>query len=129
MNDPERLPDSHPAVVCDMSHAPDTPEERVAEYQRLFSGFLIGRDRVGDGFRFRFRADEGIADWVRDLASREQECCAFFDFAVTGDDSEVHWDVSVIDDDMARQVLDEFYRLPEILAEVDARAATRHIDS
>jgi hypothetical protein len=124
MNDPQRVRDSQPAVVCDMSYAPDTPEERVAEYQRLFSGFLIGRDWTGNGLRFRFRADEGIEDWVRDLAGREKDCCAFFHFAVTGDDGEVRWDVSVIDDDMARQVLAEFYRLPDVLADSDSRART-----
>jgi len=129
MKDPQRISDSHPAVVCDMSRAPDTPEERVAEYRRLFSGFLIGRDRIGNGFRFRFRADDGIEDWVRDLASREKECCAFFNFVVTGDGGEVHWDASVIDDDMARQVLGEFYRMPEILAEGGPRAATRPANS
>jgi len=102
-----------PLVVCDMSRASDTPAERTAEYRRLLTGFLIGREWAGAGFTFRFRADPGIADWVRDLARREKECCAFFDFTVTADDREVRWNVSVIDDDMAQRVMTEFYRLPD----------------
>jgi hypothetical protein len=99
-----------------MSGAPDTPAERAAEYRRLFTKALIGRERSEAGIRFRFRADPGVADWVRDLADREKACCAFFNFRVTADDEEVRWDVSVIDDVTARLALAEFYRLPELLA-------------
>jgi hypothetical protein len=56
-------------------------------------------------------------EWVRDLAAREKACCAFFSFAVTVHDDEVWWDASVVDDDAARQILDEFYRLPDTAAE------------
>jgi hypothetical protein len=66
-----------PPVAWDMSSAPDTPAERRAEYQRLFAGFLAGRARSEDGITFRFRADPGIEEWVRDLAARENACCAF----------------------------------------------------
>ena len=110
-----------PPVACDMSGAPDTLDERMAEYGRLFSGFLAGREWTGDRFTFRFRAGEGTEDWVRDLARREKDCCGFFNFTVTADDREVRWDVSVIDDDMARLVLAEFYRLPEALADAGRR--------
>jgi hypothetical protein len=116
MNDAHGIREPKPPVVCDMSRAPDTLEERMAEYGRLFSKFLIGREWVGNSISFRFRANDGIEDWVRDLARREKDCCAFFDFTVTGDGREVRWDVSVMDDDMARQVLAEFYRLPDALA-------------
>jgi hypothetical protein len=43
-------------------------------------------------------------------------CCAFFSCTVTAAGQEVRWDVSVIDDDLARQVLAGFYRLPDTLA-------------
>jgi hypothetical protein len=107
----------NPPVACDMSGASDTLEERMAEYGRLFSGFLAGREWAGDRFTFRFRVGAGTEDWVRDLARREKDCCGFFNFTVTADDREVRWVVSVIDDDMARLVLAEFYRLPEALAD------------
>jgi hypothetical protein len=105
--------DQLPPVVCDMTSAPDTPAERIAEYRRLFAQSLLGRDRTSTGIRFRFRADAGLEDWVRDLARREKSCCAFFSFTVTARDGEVWWDASVIDDDIAREILDEFYRLPD----------------
>jgi hypothetical protein len=105
-----------PPIACDMSSAPDTPAERRAEYQRLFAGFLTGRTRSHEGITFRFRADRGVQDWVGDLAAREKACCAFFRSEVTAAGREVRWDISVIDDDMARQILAEFYRLPDILA-------------
>jgi hypothetical protein len=107
------------AVVCDMSTAPDTGEERLAEYARLFAGHLAGRERTGEGIRFRFRAGDdgdGVQEWVQSLAAREHACCPFFDSHVTRVGDEVHWYSSVVDDDTARAVLDEFYDLPETLA-------------
>lgn len=100
-------------ITCDMSTARDTPAERLAEYRRLFAQALVGRERTAEGIRFRFRADEGVEAWVRDLAAREKACCAFFDFAVAAEGHEVRWDASVVDDDAARAILDEFYDLPD----------------
>jgi hypothetical protein len=105
--------DETPVIACDMTGAADTPRERMAEYGRLFGAALVGRERTTDGIRFRLRADDGVEAWVRDLAAREKACCPFFDFAVSTHDDEVRWDVTVVDDDTARAVLDEFYRLPE----------------
>jgi hypothetical protein len=105
---------SIPPIACDMTNAPDTPEERLAEYGRLFAAHLVGRERTADGgIRFRLRADEGVEAWVRDLAAREKACCAFFDFEVSTMDDEVVWDATVVDDDIARSILVEFYALPE----------------
>jgi hypothetical protein len=106
-----------PPIVCDMTDAPDTTTERLAEYERLFTEALIGRERTHDGIRFRFRADPGLEDWVRDLAARDKACCAFISFAVTVHDDEVWWDRSVVDDDVARQILDELYRLPDTVTD------------
>ena len=130
MNDPHdasdrTTTDARPPIACDMSRAPDTLAERMAEYRRLFSGFLIGRDRAAGGVRFRFRAGEGVEDWVRELARREKDCCAFFDIKVTADDEEVRWDMSVIDDEMARRVLAAFYRLPDTLGGAARRRGLR----
>jgi hypothetical protein len=104
-------------IVCDMTGAPDTGQARLGEYQRLFAQALIGRERTAEGIRFRFRAQPGVEPWVRDLAAREKACCAFFTCTVTALGGEVRWDAAVVDDDVARAVLDEFYALPDTVAE------------
>lgn len=112
------LPAADTPVVCDLSTATDTPEQRLDEYHRLLTQSLISRERTGNnGVRFRFRADDGVADRVRDLAAREKACCAFFAFEITTTAEEVVWDAEVIDNDAARAVLDEFYALVENAAE------------
>lgn len=100
-----------PPIVCDMTTARDTPEERLAEYRRLFGEALTGRERTAGGIRFRFRAGDGIEEWVRDLAAREKACCAFFVFEVTASGDEVIWDAAAPDD--AGPILEEFFLLPE----------------
>jgi hypothetical protein len=114
---------NRPPIACDMSSAPDTLAERLEEYRRLFAGFLVGREQSAAGIRFRFRGDPGVEAWVRDLAAREKACCAFFNIAVAATGDEVRWDMSVIDDDMARLILADFYRLPEALATSQADAS------
>jgi uncharacterized protein YfiM (DUF2279 family) len=107
-------------VVCDLTDAPDTAEERIAEYQRLFADHLVGRSTVDGVVRFRFSADEGVEAWVRDLMARERQCCGFFDFTVSFADGEVVWDATVADDAAARAMLAEWARLPEtVTAGVD----------
>ncbi len=107
--------DSKVPVVCDLTGATDTLAERMAEFRALFTQSLLRRSHTSEGIRFCFRADPGLEDWVRDLAAREKACCAFFTFTVTASGEEVWWDAGVIDDEMARQVLAEFYRLPDTL--------------
>jgi hypothetical protein len=109
------LPAPPPPVVCDMTGATDTLAERMDEYRRLFTQSLLGRSRTPDSIRFRFRADPGVEDWVRDLARREKACCAFFDFTVDADGHEVRWEARVADDEAARQMLAGFYRLPDTI--------------
>jgi hypothetical protein len=108
---------SHLPIVCDMTDAPDTATERLAEYERLYTEALIGRERTADGIRFRFRARPGLEEWVRDLAAREKACCAFVSFTITVHGDEVWWNSSVVDDDLARQVLDEMYHLPDTITD------------
>jgi hypothetical protein len=108
-------------IVCDLTGAPDTAEQRMAEYGRLFAQSLAGRERTGQGVRLRFRADDGVEAWVRDLAAREKACCPFYDFGVRATGGEVWWDVGLVDgveDDegTARMMLDEFYHAPDNVA-------------
>ena len=123
MNSPERLPPLLP-VACTLTGTPGAFAERMAEYQRLFQEYLAGRSRTGPGIRFRFRAEPGVEDWVRDLARREKACCGFFDFTVSTDGQEIRWDATVADDEAARQALDEFYRLPATLRAGDQESGS-----
>jgi hypothetical protein len=100
-----------PPVACALDGTPGAFAERMAEYRRLFGQHLAARSRTATAISFRFRAGPGVEEWVRDLARREKACCAFFDFTVTADGQEVRWDVTVADDEPARQVLAGFYRL------------------
>jgi hypothetical protein len=106
-------------IACDLTDAPDTADERMAEYGRLFARALTGRERTDERVRLRFRADEGVQAWVRDLAAREKACCPFYDFAISTDGGEVRWDISLVDGvapgdaHLARTLLDEFYHAPD----------------
>jgi hypothetical protein len=111
-----------PAIACDLTDAPDTAPERMAEYDRLFTQALAGRERTEQGVRLRFRPDEGVEAWVRDLAGREKACCPFYDFAVSTSDREVWWDISLVDgvtDDehTARTLLDTYFYAPDYAAD------------
>jgi hypothetical protein len=112
-----------PAIACDLTDAPDTAEERMAEYARLFARALAGRERTDEGVRLRFRADEGVEAWVRDLAVREKACCPFYNFTVSATGGEVWWDVSLVDgvadgdDQTTRTLLDTYYHAPDYAAD------------
>jgi hypothetical protein len=101
-----------PPIVCDMTSAPDTGPERLAEFARLFEAAYIGRDRDETGARWLLRADPGVEEWARDLADRENACCAFMTSTVTRDGDLVIWHVTTIDDEAANAVLDMFHDLP-----------------
>ena len=102
-------------IVC--TAPADTAPEGIAEYQRVFAEALVDREKTVEGIRFRFRDSDGVEARVRDLAAREKACCAFFTFTITRAGGEVLWDATVIDDPIARSVLDEFYALPDTIAQ------------
>jgi hypothetical protein len=112
-----------PAIACDLTDAPDTAEERMAEYARLFARALVGRERTDEGVRLRFRADEGVEAWVRDLAVREKACCPFYNFEVSGVGGQVWWDIGLVagiadgDEHTARTLLDTYYHAPDYAAD------------
>ena len=45
-----------------MTDATDTVAERLADYKHLYGTALVGRERIGEGIRFRFRAEPGAED-------------------------------------------------------------------
>ena len=104
-------------LVCDMSNARDTPQERMSEYGRLFDHALIGRERTSAGLAFRFEPQPGVAEWICDLSQREAACCPFFDYTIsTTDDGEITWRIATDGDSVAESILDEMYQLPDITA-------------
>lgn len=111
-----------PAIACDLTDAPDTAEHRMAEYDRLFTQALAGRERTDEGVRLRFRPDDGVEAWVRDLSAREKACCPFYNFAVNATGGEVWWDISLVDgvaDDerTAGTLLDTYFYAPDYAAD------------
>jgi hypothetical protein len=102
-----------PPVVCDLTHAPDSAEQRLAEYRRLFAAAFVSRERTTDGMRWRLRAGPGIEAWAQDLAARENACCAFMTNTISVVGGQVLWDATTIDDPSARAVLDLFFDLPD----------------
>ncbi len=100
-----------PPVACSLASQPELLADRIDEFRRLFAEALISRERTADGIRFRLRSEPAIETWVRDLAQREHACCPFFQFDIAVGDAEIYWYATVIDDDSARQVLDELYQL------------------
>jgi hypothetical protein len=110
LNAPEK-PDAR--IACDLTDAPDTAEERIAEYGRVFQHALAGRERTADAVEFRFVAKPGVAEWVTDLAKREAACCPFISQHVATDGSHVIWRASSQAGPAAQATLDEFHDLPE----------------
>ena len=100
-------------IACDMTGAADTPQERIAEYGRLFSHALIARDRGSDSLEFRFSPKAGVAEWVADLARREAACCPFFSYRVVEEGGSIVWRTSSDAGAEAQAMLDEFHDLPE----------------
>jgi hypothetical protein len=104
--------DAYPPIACDMSSASDTPDQRMAEYDRLFATALTHRRRTLTGVVFTFRAGSGVLEWVEDLSERGAACCTFMAYEVESDDRVVVWTITS-DDPSVRAILDEFYRLPD----------------
>jgi hypothetical protein len=104
-------------IACDMTTASDTPEERLAEYGRLFAHALVERERTADAMEFRFAAKAGVAQWVADLARREAACCPFLSYRITYSTDRIVWRTSSQAGPAAQTILDEFGSLPELLAD------------
>jgi hypothetical protein len=98
-----------------MSTAPDTPEERLAEYRELFRRALRGRERRADGVVLVFSAD--AREQVEDLARREHACCPFVDYRVEVAGDRVVWTTTNTLDGEERAavevMLDALHDLPD----------------
>ena len=101
-------------IACDMSTAQDTPDERLAEYRRLFERALTSRERSEDAVVLTFHGD--VRDAVEDLAHREAACCPFLDYRVETTGDATVWTITNprTGDDRAEAAatLDAFYALP-----------------
>jgi hypothetical protein len=94
-------------IACDMSTAPDTPEERLATYRRLFDTALVRREHA---VVFTFRRTSATQEIVERLARREAACCPFLDYRVETAGDELIWTIAGPEHDA---VLDAFYALPD----------------
>jgi hypothetical protein len=108
---------SRTPLVCDMSTAHDTPQERMAEYARLLDHALTRRERTSDAVIWRFTARPGVEAWVRDLADREAACCPFLTYTITVAGGQVTYRIAGDDDPMVQAALDEIHRVPEHAAD------------
>ena len=104
-------------IACDMSSARDTPDERLADYGRLFERALVRRDRHEQTVVFAFRATPGTREQVEDLARREAACCPFLDYRVQAVGDEVLYTITNpltgLNRADADVTLDAFYALPD----------------
>lgn len=103
-------------VACDLTGAPDTPQQRLAEYGRLFAHALIGRERSADGVELHFAPKPRVAEWVADLARREAACCPFISNEVRFYTDRIVWRATSQAGKAAQSVLDELHAAPELLA-------------
>ncbi len=94
----------HEPIVCTLDATGFAA--RLEEFAALFTTALVGSETTRDGIRFRFAAEPGIEDTIRDLARREQICCPFFRFEISKQGEDVWWDATV-DDPQAAPLLDE----------------------
>ena len=100
------------AIACDMTDAPDTPSERLAEYGRLFAHALLTRERTPAGVVFTFAAKPGVWEWLTDLVHREAVCCPCFAYEVSADDNRIVWSLTSEAGPAAQAMLDEFAAMP-----------------
>ena len=68
---------------------------RLAEFEDLFADHLTVTTWVGDRLRLSLSGDAGLREQVADLTARENACCSFFDFALSGSADAVVLEVGV----------------------------------
>jgi hypothetical protein len=136
MTDPLHLPPrTDGPIVCDMTTAEDTADERLAEYGRLFERALVRRERDEGVLAFVFRDDPGVRETVESLARREAACCPFLEYRVETTGDEVGYTiinpVTSEERESVNTMLDVMYALAEHAADMDglrARFAERDVE-
>jgi len=98
-----------------MTDASDTPDERIAEYARLFAHALVARERTDDGVMLTFAAKPGVWEWIADLVQREAACCPFFSYEIEARGRQIAWKTSSESGPATDAFFDEFYAGPERL--------------
>ncbi|MGL5810700.1 MAG: hypothetical protein ACRCYQ_12210 [Nocardioides sp.] len=68
---------------------------RLAEFDALFATAVRSVERRGSDVRMHLVGDPGLVEQVRDLTTRETQCCSFFTFAIAGTDRDLTLDISV----------------------------------
>lgn len=99
-------------IICDMTTAADTPEQRLAEYGQLFDQALVARERTEDAVILSFAPQPGVFDHLCDLVRREAACCPFLGYAVDPGPDVITLRVTAAGE-MTRAILDELHDLPE----------------
>jgi hypothetical protein len=104
-------------IACDMSTAADSPEQRLADYGRLFADALIRRARHAGAVVFVFRSDPQISKTIEDLVRREAACCPFLDYGIETTGAEIVWTITnpATGEDRAgvEVILAAFHALPD----------------
>jgi hypothetical protein len=119
-------------IACDMTTAPDTPEERLAEYGHLFARALVARERSDNAVVFTFAAKPGVWEWIADLVTREAACCPFFSYEVEHRDGNIVWSTRTDAGPATQAMLDEYYAAPDHINDglngLVARLADKGVD-
>jgi len=110
---PQPSADAPVACTANLSQI-DAIQQHMDAYRDAFRS-LKATEPFSGGFRWRFDARPGLEPLLREIAEREHQCCSFFAFHITSEGSDLVWEVRA--DAKARQVLDDFSRLPAHLAE------------
>ncbi|MGF1467520.1 MAG: hypothetical protein ACFCGT_15455 [Sandaracinaceae bacterium] len=85
-------------------------QRRLVELRSVFGQGLVGRERLDEAVRWRFRSDPSLREELVRLAQAEHACCPFFRFDLLAVDDETWWEIRVPSGGEA--VLDLFYELP-----------------
>ena len=100
-------------IACDLTDAPDTPDERIAEYGRLFQRALAGRERTADAVELTGSPRSPVSP-SGSPTSREREgaCCPFMSHHVARRHAR-HLASGSQAGPAAQATLDEFHAFPE----------------
>lgn len=114
-------------VACDMTDATDTPQERLAEYRKLFEHALVTKERLDDpdsggppeqrGVRFTFAARPGVQERLEDLVRRESACCPFLGYQLDATGGQIVWTITNEAGETAQAILDDFFAVPDEVTE------------